>query len=88
MAGLGEAARGTPDEAPPPPALIMSAQRRSAITLLAASEVWYASQNTNSLRSRQGLVLGRHSPPTSVSTLQHDVCAVVNPANVTVRNSW
>lgn len=38
-AGLVAPTRGGA-EAPPCPALIMSAQRRSAITLLAASEVW------------------------------------------------
>lgn len=50
------------------------------MTWLAASEVWYASQNTNSARSAHTSAVGRHRPPTDVSTSQHDVCDVVNPA--------
>ena len=61
-------------------ALVMPSQRRSAMNRLAASEVWYASQNTYALRSRQGVESGRQSPPTFVSTPQHDVSDVVNPA--------
>jgi hypothetical protein len=59
----------------------MSAKRRSAMTWLAASEVWYASQNTKSLRSAQSCAVGRQRPPTVVSTSQHDVCDVLNPAH-------
>ena len=58
----------------------ISAKRRSAMTWLAASEVWYASQNTKSLRLGQSCAVGRHSPPTDVSTSQHDVFDVLNPA--------
>ena len=53
------------------------------MTRLAASEVWYASQNTYALRSRQGVESGRQRPPTFVSTPQHDVSDVVNPATNT-----
>ena len=62
------------------PVPTMSAKRRSAMIWLAASEVWYASQNTKSLRSAQSCAVGRHRPPTVVSTSQHDVCDVLNPA--------
>jgi hypothetical protein len=67
--------------APLLPALGRPSQRRSVMTRLAASELWYVSQKTNALRSLQGREFGRHRPPTVVSTLQHDVCAVVNPAH-------
>jgi hypothetical protein len=62
------------------PEATMSAKRRSAMIWLAASEVWYASQKTKSLRSAQSCAVGRHRPPTVVSTSQHDVCDVLNPA--------
>jgi hypothetical protein len=51
-----------------------------ASTLFAASEGWNASQNTYSLRLLHIFELGKHSPPTDVSTLQHDVLETLKPA--------
>lgn len=52
----------------------------SASTAFAASEGWNASQNTYSLRLLHNLELDKHSPPMFVSTLQHDVLEILNPA--------
>ena len=52
----------------------------SAKIWLAESDGWNASQKTKSLRFLHIFELGRQSPPTLVSTLQHDVFATLNPA--------
>lgn len=52
----------------------------SASIAFALSEGWNASQNTQSLRLLHNFELGRHSPPTDESTLQHDVLETLKPA--------
>jgi len=51
----------------------------SAMTTLAASLGWNASQNTYSERLEQRLEFGRHRPPSFLSTLQQEALPTFNP---------
>lgn len=50
-----------------------------ASTAFAASDGWKASQNTYSWRFLHRLEFGKQSPPSFVSTLQHEVLEILKP---------